>query len=109
MLKLGELIFRPDPETPPKLPVKLATIPKPETNSVPGTVVDTSQPVEPPLVRNEPPQPLEQRPELPVPPVIDESAITVDVDDSNVHPHVDSQGAQHSSVPDLWPDVVPLI
>jgi hypothetical protein len=94
LLKLGELIFRPDPETPPKLSIKLAAIPKTLTNLVSNPAVDTSQHVEPPLVPNEPSQPLEQHTEQLVPPALDESAITVDVDDSLVHPHVDPQGEQ---------------
>lgn len=108
MLKLGELIFRPDPEVHPKLSLKLAAIHSSLTTPVPNNAVDAQQHAEPPSVPNEPSQQLEQPQEQLALPVINESAITVDVDDSNVHPRVDTQGEQRSNVPDFQPDVVHL-
>ena len=103
LLKLGEFIYRPDPEALPKLSIKLAAVPGASSNSVPILTVDTFQQAEPPSVQTEPPKQLELHPEQLAPPVIDESTITVDVDDSIALPHVDAQGellnnVSHSSL-----------
>jgi hypothetical protein len=62
LLKLGELLFRSDPEPPPKLSIKLATIPKPAplvVDDVPPPSIVTLQPQPVQLVESNPePSPL---------------------------------------------------
>ena len=98
MLKLGELIFRPDPEIIPKPPIKLAAIPGALTRPVHNTVADVPQHAGLPSVSNELSQP-PQNPEQPAPPITDESAITLDVDDPKVQPRVKPQGAHLATYP----------
>lgn len=86
MLKLGELIFRPDPEVPPKLSVKLAELPTALTDPV--IPVTKSVPTVPPTA------PLVTNGQIPIDavPVVDEAAMIVDIDDTGAATNGDAHG-----------------
>lgn len=91
MLKLGELIFRPDPEDPPKSSIKLADLPM--------APVEPIAPVVNGLIDLHPTVPLgvdRQERALPVvAPVVDEAAMIVDIDDTGVVANGDTRGQHH--------------
>lgn len=85
MLKLGELIFRPDQENPPKSSIKLVAIPKAVAEPCVPPFTDITDVI--PITPIPADEKLEAaNPVDPVDPVVtarpDESAIIVDIDDS---------------------------